>query len=151
MVYFAGAGPVGLATAASCHLLGAACVIVGNKIPEQLEQAHSFGCEVVDIGRDATVAEQIAEILDEPKVECVIDCVGFEAGGSTSGAVTEVPASVLNISMEVCKAGGQIGIPGLYVTGDPGAVDAPAKEGYLSVRIGLAGPRAAPSPLASVR
>lgn len=30
IVYVAGAGPVGLACAASCHLLGAACVIVGD-------------------------------------------------------------------------------------------------------------------------
>ena len=32
-VYVAGAGPVGLACAASCHLLGAAVVIVGDLIP----------------------------------------------------------------------------------------------------------------------
>ena len=39
--------------------------------------------------------------------------------------------------MEICKAGGSVGIPGLYVTGDPGAVDAAAKVGSLSIRIGL--------------
>ena len=32
-VYVAGAGPVGLACAAACHLLGAAVVIVGDLIP----------------------------------------------------------------------------------------------------------------------
>ena len=31
--------------AASCHLLGAAVVIVGDLIPERLAQARSFGCE----------------------------------------------------------------------------------------------------------
>ena len=35
VVYVAGAGPVGLACAASCHLLGAAVVIVGDMIPER--------------------------------------------------------------------------------------------------------------------
>lgn len=36
------------------------------------------------------------------------------------------------------RAGGcGIGIPGLYVTGDPGAVDDNAKEGALGVRLGL--------------
>ncbi|MFM7573141.1 MAG: hypothetical protein ACKO4S_08425, partial [Snowella sp.] len=40
IVYIAGAGPVGLASAASCHLLGAACVIVGDMIPERLAQAR---------------------------------------------------------------------------------------------------------------
>src|SRR5207248_705851 len=44
-VYVAGAGPVGLACAAACHLLGAAVVIVGDLIPERLAQARSFGCE----------------------------------------------------------------------------------------------------------
>lgn len=48
-VYVAGAGPVGLAAAASCHLLGAACVIVGDMIPERLAQARSFGCETSSV------------------------------------------------------------------------------------------------------
>ena len=39
--------------------------------------------------------------------------------------------------MEVTRAGGAIGIPGLYVTGDPGAKDEAAKEGRLVIRIGL--------------
>jgi len=39
--------------------------------------------------------------------------------------------------MEVTRAGGGVGIPGLYVTGDPGAVDEKAKIGMLSIRIGL--------------
>jgi glutathione-independent formaldehyde dehydrogenase len=39
--------------------------------------------------------------------------------------------------MEVTRAGGALGIPGLYVTGDPGGVDANAKIGMLGIRIGL--------------
>ena len=39
--------------------------------------------------------------------------------------------------MDVTRAGGALGIPGLYVTGDPGAVDEAAKEGSLSIRLGL--------------
>ena len=35
------------------------------------------------------------------------------------------------------RAGGALGIPGLYVTGDPGASDADAKDGTLRVRLGL--------------
>src|SRR6266545_6658404 len=58
-VYVAGAGPVGLACAASCHLLGAACVIVGDMIPERLKQAKSFGCETIDLKKSANLAEQI--------------------------------------------------------------------------------------------
>jgi glutathione-independent formaldehyde dehydrogenase len=39
--------------------------------------------------------------------------------------------------MDITRAGGSIGIPGLYVTEDPGAVDAAAKKGSLSIRLGL--------------
>jgi glutathione-independent formaldehyde dehydrogenase len=39
--------------------------------------------------------------------------------------------------MEVTRAGGALGIPGLYVTDDPGAADPAAKRGALSLRFGL--------------
>src|SRR6204780_3947097 len=69
-VYIAGAGPLGLAAAAAAQLLGAAVVIVGDIIPERLAQAKSFGCEIVDVAKDATVGDQIAQILGEPSVDC---------------------------------------------------------------------------------
>ena len=137
IVYIAGAGPVGLASAASCQLLGAACVIVGDMIPERLEQAKSFGCEAVDLREDATLAEQVEQITGEPEVDAAVDCVGFEARGHGANAATEHPATVLNATMEVTRAGGAIGIPGLYVTGDPGAATEAAKIGVLNIRIGL--------------
>src|SRR5438132_8802715 len=136
-VLVSGAGPVGLACAASCHLLGAACVIVGDLIPERLAQARSFGCETVDVSKSATVAEQIEQILRVPEVDCGVDCVGFEARGHGADAKREAPATVLNSLMTVTRAGGALGIPGLYVTDDPGGVDKNAQTGNLSIRIGL--------------
>ncbi len=136
-VYVAGAGPVGLACAAACHLLGAAVVIVGDLIPERLHQARSFGCATVDLRLDATLAEQISQILKEPEVDCAVDCVGFEARGHGGNSSQEHPATVLNSIMQATRAGGALGIPGLYVTDDPGAVDANAKTGMLGIRIGL--------------
>jgi glutathione-independent formaldehyde dehydrogenase len=136
-VYVAGAGPVGLACAASCHLLGAAVVIVGDMNKDRLKQARSFGCETVDLTRDATLAQQIEQILGVPEVDSAVDCVGFEAHGTGKAAAQERPATVLNQIMEVTRAGGALGIPGLYVTGDPGAVDDNAKVGMLGIRIGL--------------
>src|SRR6187399_2663403 len=62
-VYVAGAGPVGLACAASCHLLGASVVIVGDMIKDRLKQAKSFGCEPIDLTKSATLADQIEEII----------------------------------------------------------------------------------------
>ncbi|EON75214.1 Threonine dehydrogenase [Lunatimonas lonarensis] len=137
IVYVAGAGPVGLACAASCHLLGAAVVIVGDMIPERLEQARSFGCETIDLRQETPLDEAIAQIVGVPEVDCAVDCVGFEARGHGADAGREMPATVLNSVMDITRAGGSIGIPGLYVTGDPGAVDEAAKIGSLSIRLGL--------------
>ena len=137
IAYVAGAGPVGLACAHACQLLGAACVIVGDLIPERLAQAKSFGCETIDLRQDATLAQQIEQIVGEPEVDCGVDCVGFEARGHGKDTAVERPATVLNALMEVVRAGGGVGIPGLYVTGDPGGVDENAKVGNLGIRIGL--------------
>jgi glutathione-independent formaldehyde dehydrogenase len=114
-VYVAGAGPVGLAAAYSAHLLGAAVVIVGDLNEERLAQARSFGCETINVGEGTPIEEQIADIVGEP----------------------ESPAVVLNQIQTVTRAGGSLGIPGLYVTGDPGAADPDAQEGTLKIRFGL--------------
>jgi glutathione-independent formaldehyde dehydrogenase len=135
-VYVAGAGPVGLAAAHSAQLLGASVVIVGDLIPERLEQARSFGCETVDISK-GDPKDQIEQILGVPEVDAAVDAVGFEARGHGADSEHEAPATVLNSIMDVTRAAGKLGIPGLYVTGDPGAVDDAAKQGSLSIRIGL--------------
>ncbi|MBT2514568.1 formaldehyde dehydrogenase, glutathione-independent [Arthrobacter sp. ISL-30] len=133
-VYIAGAGPVGLAAATSAQLLGAAVVIVGDLNKERLEKARSFGCETVDLTQGGP-AEQIEQILGVPEVDCGVDAVGFEARSHGPDA-KEAPATVLNSLMDITAAGGALGIPGLYVTGDPGGVDEAAKKGSLSLSLG---------------
>lgn len=135
-VYVAGAGPVGLAAAHAAQVLGASVVIVGDLIEERLVQARSFGCETVNLREHANLEEQIEQILGKPEVDCAIDAVGFEASGHGEGAA-EAPAAVLNSVMGITRAGGRLGIPGLYVTGDPGAKDKDAQEGTLKIRFGL--------------
>src|SRR5258708_25278319 len=68
-VYIAGAGPVGLACAASAQLLGAAVVIVGDINRERLAQVRSFGCETIDLTRSGGLPDMIAQIVDEPVVD----------------------------------------------------------------------------------
>jgi glutathione-independent formaldehyde dehydrogenase len=138
-VYVAGAGPVGLACATSCHLLGAAVVIVGDMNAERLAQARSFGCETIDLSQTDDLRGALQQILGgSGEVDAAVDCVGFEARGhGAEGSKGEAPATVLNSIMDITRAAGKLGIPGLYVTGDPGAVDEPAKVGSLSIRIGL--------------
>lgn len=90
--------------------------------------------EAVDLSKSDRLGDMIAEITGSPEVDSAIDAVGFEARGHSGG---EQPAIVLNQMMEITRAAGSIGIPGLYVTEDPGAVDAAAKHGSLSLRFGL--------------
>ena len=135
-VYVAGAGPVGLAAAHAAQLLGASVVIVGDMIEARLAQARSFGCETVDLTQSGTLAEKIEQIVGEPEVDAAVDAVGFEARGHGKDAA-EAPATVLNDIMSIARVGAGLGIPGLYVTGDPGAADEDAKIGQLGVRLGL--------------
>src|SRR5580698_6358194 len=58
-VLIAGAGPVGLAAAASALLLGAAVVIVSDFNKERLAQARGFGCETIDLSEGGTLADHI--------------------------------------------------------------------------------------------
>lgn len=134
-VYIAGAGPVGLAAAVGAQLLGAAVVIVGDLDERRLAQARSFGCETVDVSK-GDPKDQIEQVLGVPEVDCGVDAVGFEARGHGEGSKQEAPATVLNSLMEITAAGGALGIPGLYVTGDPGGIDEAAKKGALSLSLG---------------
>jgi glutathione-independent formaldehyde dehydrogenase len=81
-VYIAGAGPVGLAAAASALLLDAAAVMVRDLNPERLAQARSFGCETIDVSQ-GNLKEQIAAIVGEPEVDSAVDAVGFSPRASS--------------------------------------------------------------------
>jgi glutathione-independent formaldehyde dehydrogenase len=135
ILYIAGAGPVGLAAAASSYILGAAVIIVGDKNPKRLAHARKMGYETIDIGAHDNLAEQIEQIAGVPVVDAAIDAVGFEA--SAHGNPDEAaPAAVLNSLMDIAFVAGGVGIPGLYVTEDPGASNADSKKGMLKIRFG---------------
>ena len=134
-VYVAGAGPVGLAAAHSAQLLGAAVVIVGDLNEDRLEQARSFGCETVDISDDATLDDQIAEILGTNEVDCAVDAVGFEASGHGGGG--ESPGHRAQLDHDRHPRRRQARHPRPLRHRRPGAADADAKEGTLKVRLGL--------------
>ena len=136
-VYIAGAGPVGLAAAASAQILGAAAVLVGDMNAERLAHVQKVGFVPVDIKKSNRLEELIASVLGVPEVDASVDAVGFEAHGHGENADQEAPATVLNSLMAITRAGGAIGIPGLYVTEDPGAKDEAAQQGNLRMRFGL--------------
>lgn len=137
IVYVAGAGPVGLAAAASAQILGAAVVLIGDMNKERLDHAKSVGFEPVDLTKSDKLEELIEQIVGVPEVDASVDAVGFEARGHGAQHTTEAPATVLNSLMTITRAGGSIGIPGLYVTEDPGSKDEAAQQGNLRMRLGL--------------
>jgi len=136
-VYIAGAGAVGLAAATAAFLLGAATVVVGDLNAERLARARSFGCATVDVSA-GPVPEQLRELTGEPEVDCAVDAVGFEARGDPANPGVEVPAAVINTLIQVTRAGGAIGLIGLYVMRDVLAVDELSGRGRLPLDIGLA-------------
>lgn len=136
IVYVAGAGPVGLATAASAHVLGAAVVMIGDMNKERLAHAESMGYVPLDLTTSDNLTDLIEKAIGQREVDASIDAVGFEAKAQGKDG-EEAPATVLNSLMTITRAAGSIGIPGLYVTEDPGAHDEASKTGNLKMRFGL--------------
>jgi glutathione-independent formaldehyde dehydrogenase len=106
--------------------------MIGDMNEARLQHASKVGFVSIDLSRHDRLGEQVAAIVGEPTVDSVIDVVGFEAKCHGGG---DQPAIVLNQAMEIIRPAGAIGIPGLYVTEDPGAHE---KAGSLSLRLGLA-------------
>ncbi len=102
IVYVAGAGPVGLAAAASARILGAAVVMIGDFNKERLDHARKVGFEPIDLSASDRLGDMIAEVTGSNEVDSAIDAVGFEARGHSGG---EQPAIVLNQMMEITPAG----------------------------------------------
>ena len=136
IVYIAGAGPVGLAAAASAQILGAALVMIGDMIPDRLKHAKKVGFTPIDLTKSDNLGDLIEAVVGKPEVDAAVDAVGFEARAQGKNGA-EAPATVLNSLMSIVRAAGGIGIPGLYVTEDPGSKDEAAKQGNLKMRFGL--------------
>jgi glutathione-independent formaldehyde dehydrogenase len=133
-VYIAGAGPVGRCAAASARLLGASCIIVADRNKERLALVKKAGYQVVDTSKKTLVADQIEAILGHGhrEVDAGVDCVGLEAHGNGEEDGHEHSESVINTLFEVVRAGGAMGIPGIYTDADPLAPKTDmAKKGEL--------------------
>lgn len=127
-----GAGPVGLMAAYSASLRGAARVFVIDRVPERLVAADKIpGCEGIDFGK----VDAVEEILKRNggMVDRSIDCVGYQASGKEG---SEVPNVVMEQCVMVTRPTGGIGVPGLYVPSDPGAVDEDSKRGMMRLSFG---------------
>ncbi|KAL4869703.1 hypothetical protein BDV12DRAFT_185023 [Aspergillus spectabilis] len=127
-----GAGPVGLMAAYSAQLRGASRVFVVDRVPERLKAAERIGAIPIDFTKSDAVDQIIA--LNGDMVDRSVDAVGYQAVGKDNS--TEVPNIVLENMIRVTRACGGLGIPGLYVPSDPGAGDAAAANGMISLSFG---------------
>ena len=131
MVY--GAGPVGLLAAYSALLRGASRVFVVDRVPERLAKAEQIGAVPIDFTQ-GDPAEQIKDRTEGEGTDKGVDAVGYRAQAPDAGH--EGPATVLNALVDTVRPTGMLGVPGLYVSSDPGAADEHAKRGQLLVSIG---------------
>lgn len=131
-VYIAGAGPVGRCAAASARLLGASCIIVADRNSARLDLVKKAGYEVVNTTKPTPVPDQIEAILGAREVDAGVDCVGLEAHGYGEDDGDEHSEAILNVLFDVVRAGGAMGVPGIYTNLDPGAPKSEmAKRGEL--------------------
>src|ERR1700676_62525 len=65
-VYVAGAGPVGLAAAASAQLLGAAVIMIGDMNEARMSHARNVGFVPIDLTKHDRLGEQGAAVVGDP-------------------------------------------------------------------------------------
>lgn len=127
-----GAGPVGLLAAHSAVLRGASEVYVVDKEQDRLELAQSLGATAVDFGQGDPV-EQIMDLTLGVGADCGVEAVGYQAHDP---AGEEHPELVLDNLVASVRSTGGIGVVGVYVPQDPGAVTENAKDGRVAFDYG---------------
>jgi len=119
-----GCGPVGLFAIKSAYLLGADRVIALDRVQARLDKARNdCNAEVLNF-EDIDVVEQLKQMTGGMGPDSCIDAVGMEAHGHSIGALydrakqavrleTDRP-EVLRQTIQACRKGGTISIPGVY-------------------------------------
>ena len=145
-----GSGPVGLLSAYSAIIRGAAEVYVVDRAPERLRKAQEIGAIAIDFTKADPVKQikehrksnkrmQSALTKDEqekmPGVMCAIDAVGYQAQ-SGDDPRREDPMQTIRWCTEIINPTGSIGLIGVYFDGDPGGVDKNAKKGEFVFPLG---------------
>ncbi len=116
-----GAGPVGQMAAASARLLGAERIFMIDHHPYRLAHAvQAYGVEPINFDEIDDPAQFIVNHMGKRGVDASIDCVGFEAKGSTvETALTAVKAEggsgeVIRQAIAATRRGGTVSFPGVY-------------------------------------
>ena len=118
-----GAGPVGLCSAMAAVALGAAQVIVVDRVEARLKEAAAIGAVTVNAS-ETDPSDAVLDLTDWRGADVVIDAVGHE--------------SALVSAISLIRAGGTLSIPGVYTEE---AITIPFGELYLkgvTVQMGVA-------------
>jgi glutathione-independent formaldehyde dehydrogenase len=144
-----GAGPVGLRSAYSAFIKGAAEVYVVDRAPDRLRRAESIGAVAIDF----TAGDPVKQIKGlraknrnrlqslrpgEEKMDGVnwaIDAVGYQAV-SQKDPDKEDPMQTIRQAAEIINPTGAIGLIGVHSDEDPGGVDRHAKKGEFVLPLG---------------
>ncbi|WP_161880365.1 zinc-dependent alcohol dehydrogenase [Deinococcus alpinitundrae] len=118
-----GAGPVGQFAARSAQMLGAARVIIVDRVPERLKMAAAAGIETISY-EDVDVLVALREATGGRGPDHVIDAVGMEAHGHGPGALLDSAEQKLKMTFDritalrwailSCAKGGTVSMPGVY-------------------------------------
>jgi threonine dehydrogenase-like Zn-dependent dehydrogenase len=119
-----GAGPVGQFCVRSAILLGAAQVVVIDRVPERLAMAEAGGAIPIDFERESVV-ERLNDLTSGKGPEKCIDAVGLEAHATaTIDSIYDRAKQAMMLESDrphalremiyVCRPAGTISIPGVY-------------------------------------
>ena len=127
-----GAGPVGLMAAHSALIRGVSQVFVVDKEQDRLSLAAEIGASPVDFSTGDPV-QQILDATGGYGADRGVEAVGYQAHDPTG---EEHPELVMDNLVQVVRSAGGIGVVGVYVPQDPGAVSERAKQGRVGFDFG---------------
>lgn len=100
VVAVVGAGPVGLFSMLSAMALGAAKVVVIDRVPDRLKLAESLGAVAVNAD-ELDALDVVLDLTDWRGADVVVDAVGHE--------------SAFKAAVSLVRMGGDLTIPGVYM------------------------------------
>jgi threonine dehydrogenase-like Zn-dependent dehydrogenase len=128
-----GAGPVGLMAAYSATIKGASLVMIVDRHPDRLKLAEKIGVIPIDDSKGSPVDQVLAHTGGEG-ADCGCECVGYQAHDPQGH---EHPNMTMNNLVKSVRATGGIGVVGLFVPHDPGALNPIAQQGDIVFDMGL--------------
>lgn len=144
-----GAGPVGLLSAYSSFIKGAAEVYVVDRAPARLRRAEAIGAVAIDFTEGDPV-QQIKDLRAKNKtraqsqrpgeekmdgVNCAIDAVGYQALSSEDPEKEDSMQTIRQIA-DLVNPTGSVGLIGVYFNDDPGGADQHARNGEFLFPLG---------------